>query len=92
MKTLAIVALFGVGLIGLAYITPATQDIVVNREEVTHVEVEVVPNWAQDEDAVQAAKDVIRRKELEAELLTLQEEVTIRENRIVEIEKELGSY
>lgn len=33
---------------------------------------EVQPEWATDEDAVKAAKDVLRKKELEAELNALE--------------------
>lgn len=55
--------------------------------------VEVIePEWAKDEDAVKAAKDVIRRKELEAELATLKGEIKERQTRTTEIEKELGTY
>lgn len=61
----------------------------VEREEVIK---EVTPDWATDEDAVKAAQDVIRKKELEAELQQLQSEVEEREVRITEIEKELGTY
>ena len=53
---------------------------------------EVRPDWAEDEDAVQAAQDVIRRKELEAEKAQLQDEVRQREDRINQIDKELGYY
>lgn len=55
-------------------------------------EVEVTPDWASDEDAVKAAQDVIRKKELQAELEVLTSEVAEREARITEIEKELGTY
>lgn len=50
------------------------------------------PDWAEDEDAVEAAKAVVRRKELEAELETLEVELESVETRITEIEKELGQY
>ena len=55
-------------------------------------EVEVAPDWATDNDAVEAAKAVIKRKQLETELEKLESEVIEREERITEIEKELGVY
>ena len=66
-------------------------------------EVEVVPDWASDPEAVKAAQDVIRRKELEAEkeqLIKEWEAATIEhENqkkdfleRKEKIEKELGVF
>lgn len=62
-------------------------------EYVKEVEyIETTPEWAKDEDAVKAAQDVIRKKELQAELEQLSEEVAERESRIIEIEKELGTY
>lgn len=48
------------------------------------------PAWATDADAVKAAEDVLRKKELQAELSQLESEVAEREARIVEIEKELS--
>jgi molecular chaperone GrpE (heat shock protein) len=44
-------------------------DVIHYEKEV--VEVEVTPDWAKDEDAVKAAQDVIRKKELEAQLESL---------------------
>jgi len=54
--------------------------------------VEVLPEWAQDEDAVKAAQDVLRKKELEAELESLTVEREAIQERINKVEKELGSY
>lgn len=56
------------------------------------VEVLVEPEWATDEDAKAAAEAVIRRKELEAELETLTVEREAIQERIDEVEKELGTY
>lgn len=92
MKTLALVAVLVVGFIGLAYITPATQEIVLEREEVTHVEVEVLPDWANDADAIQAAKDVIRRKELQAQEATLIADIKEKQSQLDAVRKELGTY
>jgi hypothetical protein len=44
----------------------------VMKTETLEVIKEVEPDWAVDEDAVKAAQDVIRRKELEAELSALE--------------------
>ena len=65
--------------------------------------IEVQPEWATDEDAVKAAQDVIRKKELEADLTSLEasfassteayeaEEKTYKIKKM-ELEKELGTY
>lgn len=58
--------------------------------EVETIEVEVTPAWAEDPDAVKAAQDVIRRKELKAEQEVLDAQIKILETRQAEIEKELG--
>lgn len=60
--------------------------------EIVETVVETLPDWANDEDAIKAAQDVLRRKELEAELETLYSSRTGIDNRIVEIENELTSY
>lgn len=51
-----------------------------------------LPAWAEDEDAVKAAQDVLRKKELEAELESLTVEREAIQERINEVEKELGVY
>lgn len=53
---------------------------------------EVTPDWAQDEEAVKAAQAVIHRKELEAEKAQLQVELEERQNRLDEIDKQLGLF
>jgi len=63
-----------------------------NVVEEVIVEIEVTPEWAEDEDAVQAAQDVLRRKELQAELRAVQSDIEALEARETEIEKELGTY
>ena len=65
---------------------------VYNSSNYSTTTVEVVPEWADDEDAVKAAQAVIRKKELEAELEQLEVENQMLEERITEIEKELGTY
>ena len=87
---LAGIAALGV-IIGGVLFVPSVTDVVTKTIEIEKT-VEVQPDWAVDADAVKAAQDVIRRKELEAELSVLEAEVTDRKTRIVEIEKELGTY
>lgn len=43
-------------------------------------------------ECMEAAKQALRKKELEAELSQLESEVTERQARIEEIEKELGTF
>jgi hypothetical protein len=79
-----------------------------NTLEVNNVETlvevkEVTPDWATDEEAIQAAKDVIRRKELESNLNALEanfdaltakyeaDQASYKEEK-VKLEKELGLY
>ncbi len=84
-----VVALIGVGLI--LFIAA----VMIPSETITAVvekEVEVTPEWASDQEAVEAAQAVIRRKELEGELETLNSEIGSLEERRTEIEKELGTY
>ena len=54
--------------------------------------VEVHPEWATDADAVKAAQDVIKKKELEAELDGINVEIDSLEQRKIELEKELDQY
>jgi hypothetical protein len=86
-----IFTLLGIGLvlwIGAVILT--TENVL----EITTIEkeVEVTPDWASDKEAVEAAQAVIRRKELESELETLNSEINTRKERVDEIEKELGVY
>lgn len=85
-----------VGLIGVGlHFYPNTAEVI--RDKVVEEKVvEVAPDWADDEDAVAAAKAVIRKKELETELNALEADFEVHkaryESRKVEIEKELGVY
>ena len=67
----------------IQYVAPTTQATTTEP---------VLPDWAQDEDAVVAAQAVIRKKELQAELESLQVEKQALEERIEEIERELGTF
>lgn len=68
------------------------QDNIVYEREEVEVTKEVTPDWASDEEAVKAAQAVIRKKELQAELATVNEEIKVKQTRKTEIEKELGTY
>jgi len=98
MKALVITGVIAVLVIGGSVLIPSVNQTV---NKTIEIEKEVVPEWAEDVDAVKAAQDVIRRKELEAENEKLDEEVTalteaykaevkVREDRQAQIEKELG--
>jgi hypothetical protein len=83
-----IITILGVGvIIGGIMLRDNSTEFILEREIET---IEVKPDWATDEDAVQAAKDVIRRKELEAERAVIAEEIKQLRAREMEIEKELG--
>jgi len=84
-----ILALLGVGVIVFiaGMLIPAE-----SSTTIVETEVEVTPEWATDEEALEAAQAVIRRKALEAELNVLQADIEALETRETEIEKELGVY
>jgi len=71
------------------YVSQPSETLVVAPEKTMEV-VEVSPDWATDEDAVKAAQDVIRRKELEAEQAQLEALLASTTKRIEAIEQELG--
>jgi hypothetical protein len=66
----------------------------VYHKEVTEVTIqeEVKEAWMTDEEAIQAAKDVIKKKELEAELKDLQAVQASTTERIKQLQKELGTF
>jgi multidrug resistance efflux pump len=88
-----IIAVLGAGAVGgmLIWNEHGNQSVTFEREVATST-VEVVPDWADDEEAVEAAKAVIRRKELEAEEARLVDEISARQDELDEIRKELGTY
>jgi hypothetical protein len=69
-------------------------------ETITYIQestMEVVPEepkeaWMTDEDAIKAAQAVVRKKELETERGELQSQIDEMKKRVVEIDKELGTY
>ncbi len=89
------VFLFAIVAVGLMYavVNYEGEDIVVERIEKLEVETPVeVPKWQTDEDAIKAAQDVIRKKELQAELETLKTVQASTTAKIKELEKTLEAY
>lgn len=91
--TLLVLGLVGVMALAVAFGYP--------RETLKYVksEVEVIreveapkEDWMLDEEAIQAAKDVIRKKELTAELERIDGEVKALQDRRKEVAKELDGY
>jgi hypothetical protein len=92
MKTITI-AIVVVVMIGLAVKYLGTETVTYVKEGVTmEVIKEVTPDWASDEEAVQAAKDVIRKKELQAELETLDMEIKAKQEQRKKVADELTTY
>jgi hypothetical protein len=90
MKTIIMAVVVMVGV--MAVLVQINQpDVEYVREEAT-LEVVEPEVWMTDEDAIKAAKDVIRKKELEAELAILQSDLASTTSRIKDVEKELGTY
>jgi len=89
MKPLAIGLGIGAIVMGVTVLTlvPSVTEVKQNT-----VEVEVTPNWADDEDAVRAAQEVIQRKEWEIELNAVQSEIEALRVREEQLEKDLGTY
>jgi len=83
---LAVVTGIGVNYFGTETITYVRDGVT------TEVVKEVTPDWASDEEAVQAAKDVIRKKELQAELETLDAEIKALQERRKAVTGELTTY
>jgi len=85
---LGFLAIVSVGL--LSQIGSVTE--VSTKVEERVVTEEVHPDWATDEDAVKAAQDVIRKKELEAQEAELVSQITSLQEELDEVRKELGTY
>lgn len=92
MKAIAITIVVVV-MTGLAVKYFGTETVTYVKEGVTmEVIKEVTPDWASDEEAVQAAKDVIRKKELQAELETLDMEIKAKQEQRKKVADELTAY
>lgn len=90
MKIIVTVGIVTLVLGGLMFFPQSTQ-IVNEKIQIIEKEIEKEP-WMLDEDAVKAAQDVIKKKELEAELSSLKAVQASTTEKIKALEKELGTY
>jgi len=101
MKTIIIAVGIVIAMGVVVQMIPSTTEVI--QGERTEVTIEVEPDWATDEEAKQAAKDVIRRKAWEAdkerlegqiEALQTQYEADLKalETDLDSIDKHLGVY
>lgn len=90
-KLIILAVLVGVGIVLLGQLESVVE---VTKERVVEVEktVEVKPDWSTDVDAVKAAQDVIRKKELTAESESLGAQIKDLQAKKAEVDKELGTY
>jgi hypothetical protein len=91
MKTIIIAVVVVVVMIGLLSFKDSNP-ITYVKETTLEVVEEPKESWMTDEEAIQAAKDVIRKKELQTELTSLKEMQASTTAKIKEVEKELGTY
>ena len=91
MKTIIIVAVGIAAFMGVSFLLDWNNyDVVVEKEEV--IIIEEVPEWANDEEAVEAAQAVIRRKELEADKNRLEGQIEALESELEAVDKQLGLH
>jgi hypothetical protein len=88
IAAIAIVVVLG----GNYFLNFETPDYVKEYTEVVQQKEEPKENWMLDEDAIQAAKDVIKKKELQAELESLQAVQASTSARMKEVQKALDGY
>lgn len=62
------------------------------KEQTTEVVQEPKEAWMTDEEAIKAAKDVIRKKELQSELETLDMEIKAKQEQRKKVTEELTAY
>jgi len=87
----AFLAAIGVGIL-LSYENEVTYQKPKAITQVATSTEETKEAWMEDEDAVQAAKEVIRKKELKRQEAQLVEEITKKQEELNEVRKELGTY
>lgn len=88
---MAFLAAIGVGIL-LSYENEVTYQKPKAITQVATSTEETKEAWMEDEDAVQAAKEVIRKKELKRQEAQLVEEITKKQEELNEVRKELGTY
>jgi len=77
------------GIIGVGLYTYSdTEEVILKKETVT---VEVLPEWADNEEAVQAAQDVIRKQELEQKERELVDQIVGLQTELDTVRGELES-
>lgn len=90
-KTIIVVVIGLIAVGAILFIEPDAETY--QKPVVATSTVEVVePEWATDEDAVKAAQDVIKRKELEKRQAELEAQIEVLETELNGVEKELGVY
>lgn len=83
-----VVLIFVFGLVAQFTKTDAIRYV---EEEVVQEEVQLEA-WQTDDEAIQAAKDVIKKKELQAELLKLDTEIKEKQEQRKKVTEELTAY
>lgn len=83
-----VVLIFVFGLVAQFTKTDAIRYV---QEEVVQEEVQLEA-WQTDDEAIQAAKDVIKKKELQAELLKLDTEIKEKQEQRKKVTEELTAY
>ncbi len=91
MKRILVILFVVVVLGGIAYLKSLDAGVIYAENPEPEV-VEEVPAWMTDQEAVEAAQAVIRRKELEAEKKRLGAEISALAASLVEIEAQLDEY
>lgn len=93
MKLAIAAAVVVAGLAGLGiYLDQGSMLEVINETRIVEKEVVREPDWATDQEAVEAAQAVIRRKELEAEETRLQGQIEALESELEAVQRELGTF
>ena len=90
MKTLMIAVGIVIAMGVVVQMIPSTTEVI--QGERTEVTIEVEPDWATDEEAKQAAKDVIQRKAWEADKERLEGQIEALQSELEQVDKELGLH
>lgn len=90
MKTILAVLVLGVVMLVAFNYEGTTSEYV--KEETMEVVEEPKEAWMLDEEAIQAAKDVIRKKELQSQLETIDAEIKEKQEQRKAITAELAAY